>query len=54
MRRISRLEGVLVAAAGIVLVDASVGTWPNRAFKRQYTEQILGEWRTLLLLGRSL
>ena len=46
--------GLLDHVVSLEALVVSVGARPRRAFKRQYTERILGEWRTSLLLGTGL
>ncbi len=46
--------GLLDHVVSLEALAASVGTRPSRAFRRQYTERILREWRTSLLLGTGL
>jgi len=56
-------KAAVVAANALGLLDhvvslerlaESVGGRPQRAFKRQYSEQVVGLWRTSLLLGSGL
>ena len=53
-KRLVTVVGLLDRVVSLEALAASVGTRPSRAFKRQYTERILGEWRTSLLLGTGL
>ncbi len=46
--------GLLDRVVSLEALAESVGARPNRAFKRQYTEQLLGIWRTSFLLGTGL
>ncbi|MCY3547377.1 MAG: hypothetical protein OXH66_18390 [Gemmatimonadetes bacterium] len=46
--------GLLDHVVSLEAVASSVGVRPRRALKRQYTEQVLGAWRTSLLLGSGL
>ena len=46
--------GLLDHVVSLEAVASSVGVRPRRALKRQYTEQVLGTWRTSLLLGGGL
>ena len=46
--------GLLDHVVSLEAVASSVGVRPRRTLKRQYTEQVLGAWRTSLLLGSGL
>ena len=46
--------GLLDSVVSLEKLAESVGVRPRRALKRQFTEQVLGAWRTSLLLGSGL